>query len=275
MADGEVTWNGITLGGVSSYVIKDVTGWDERPPVTDLSQARVRGHGDHAGDLFSQGRIVTVSGSIVDQQALSALALALQAATPVSNGFGPLTVERYGRALTAQARVLQSSVPPGDAYQAGVAPFAIQWRCADPLRYGPQRTAATALPSPGAGLSYPIAYPLNYGAAATLGQMLLANEGTADAPIVFTVSGSMPFGFELSAVGRRITYPQPVFVGQPVTVDTGAGTVTVEGTADRRSSLTNADWLVVPGGTSLTVQFTSLGGTASGLAQAFYQPAYW
>lgn len=279
MTDRQILWGGLTLGqGDSGYLVTDFSGWDEMPGLTDFSQPRVRSHGDHLGDQFSQARIVTVSGMVVGgQSARDSLVQALLAATPVTSAVGSLTVDLFGEQLTSQARVVRRSIVPGATYEAGSVPFAIQWRCSDPLRYGAAVTASTGLATQGGGLAYPLTYALSYGAASTSGALTLSNPGTASAPIVFVVAGPLTGGFELSGGGMRLTYPFAVPDGQPVTIDTGLGTVTVEGTADRRTNLTNADWMQVPAGSSLSVYFTSLDGSYSSSAsvQATVKPAYW
>lgn len=280
MADTQVTWRGLTFGtdrGVGDYHVEEINGWDDLPEITSYDQARARGHGDHMGDQFARARIVTVSGNISSLRARDSLALALMNASPVGSALEDLTVQTFGRVLTAGARLVRRSLPVGDLYAAGYIPFALQFRCPDPLRYGTPVVAGTPLPSSGGGLTYPLTYPLTYGAAGDSGQLTVSNPGTAPASITFTATGPLPGGFELSAGGMRLTYPVAVPDGQPVTIDTGTGSVTVEGgTADRRGNLTVADWMQVPPGGSLTVQFTSLGAyDADALLSATVRPAYW
>lgn len=272
MADTEITWRGLTLGGDSPYIVQSVAGWDDLADLNDLSQARVRGHGDHVGDLYSQARIVTVTGKIADVDQRDALAEALRRRSTVRSALDDLTIETLGQRLTAQARVLRRSLAVGETYAVGEVPFSLQFRCPDPLRYGPAKTASTGLPTAGGGMAYPLTYPLTYGSPGASGQIVLTNTGDADAGIVFDVvagaTTGLPFGWEVSAAGQRITYPTAVPPGQDIAVDTAAGTVLAEGTADRAGELTNSDWLLVPAADpdtglpgTLTVQFTSLGGT--------------
>ena len=273
MADTEVTWRGLTLGGDSPYIVQSITGWDDLPDTNDLSQPRVRGDGDHVGDLFSQARIVTVSGKIADQVNRDDLARALKRVTTIRSDLYDLTVETLGQALTSQARVLRRSLAVGDTYAVGEVPFSLQFRCPDPLRYGPEQTGSTGLPVAGGGLAWPLfqAGVLDWGAAGTPGQVTVTNDGDHEVGFTFDVVAGptvgLQQGWEVSAVGQRITYPTAVPAGQTITVDTAAGTVLAEGTADRRDQLTNADWLIIPAADpdsgapgSLTLQFTSLGG---------------
>jgi hypothetical protein len=89
-------------------------------------------------------------------------------------------------------------------------PFALQWRCPDPLRYGSSQSyGPIGLPTSGGGLVYPLVYGLTYGTQGTVGQLTLTNAGTADASVVFTVTGSLPLGFQISSSdGQRLTFPE-------------------------------------------------------------------
>lgn len=279
MADGQITWRGLTFGGDSPFGLTSIAGWEDLSDVADYSEPRARGNGEHVGDLYGRARIVTVEGEIVDQVALGQLVAELRAATSLDSTVRDLSVDLFGVVLTAGARLLRRSVTvDNSSYSFGAAKFALQWRCPDPLRYdAAETTISTGLPSGGGGLAYPLTYPLDYGAAGTTGNVTLVNGGTADAPIRFAVRGGLPQGFEISAAGSRLRYPVPVPAGQVIEIDTAAGTVLVEGTASRRQNLTVADWIMVPAGMSLPVQFTSLGGAfdANASLTAIYAAAFW
>lgn len=282
MGPTSVLWRGLTIGAGSPYRIDTVEGWEERPPARYDKQGRTRGHGSHRSPVWSDERTVTVTGWSFSPEERDALLLQLQAVS----GFGdeddtePLTVTAAGRTLWAGAQLVRA-VPSLNRGQWGAGWFGwlLQWRCPDPLRYGPARSVPTGLPSDGGGLTYPLTYPLSYGTAGSPGQITLTNAGTAPAPIVFAVRGDLPQGTELSAAatGERLTYTAPILGAQVVEFDTAAGTVLVEGTSSRRAALTSADWLHVPAKGELTVQFTSLGGTPAGgaLLTATTQDTYW
>lgn len=283
MTDTAVTWRGLVLGGDSDIDVHKITGWDDLDDIdTSLDQARARGHGDHPGPVYGRARIVTVHGAIASRQARDELARALMAVTPVDSAVEDLTIETFGRALTAGARLIGRKLPVAEDYASGYVPFTLQWRCPDPLRYGQPRTAATGLPTAGGGLAWPLFGGgfLDWGDPGDPGQITLTNDGTADAPILFTATAGplgLPGGFEISAVGERLTLPSAVPPGQTIWIDTADGTVLAEGTADRRAELTHAYWLTVPAETSLTVQFTSLGGAYDPDAQlvATVVSAWW
>ena len=277
MADLDVIWAGINLHDYMK--IEELTGWDDLPDITSYDQSRSRGHGDHVGDQFARSRIVTASGSILSSAARDALALALMGVSPVSSTVTNLAATTFGRTLSTGARLIARSLPVKEDYAAGVVPVALQWRCPDPLRYGPSQTAGPiGLPTSGGGIVYPLTYGITYGTQGVVGHLTLTNPGTADTSVVFTVTGSLPSGFSItSSDGQLLTYPEPLAAGEVLTLDTATGFVLLGGTSDRRSNLTNADWMQVPAGGSLTVSFASLGGTYDPAATltATTRPAYW
>jgi len=277
-----VTWRGLTLttGTDAAYRILSLEGWEERPTARYDKQVRTRGHGTHPSPLWSDERIVTIEGQCWSEEQRDQMLFGLQAAAAYGedDSTEPLTVVAANRTLSAGAQLLVCK-PMLARTEWGMGRFGwlLQWRCPDPLRYGPARSPYIGLPVSGGGLTYPLTYPLDYGAPGSTGQLVLTNAGTAPAPIVFGVRGALPQGFELSAGSRRLTYVAQVPSGQVIAVDTAAGTVLVEGTADRRANLTYADWLEVPPMSSLTVQFTSLGGVYDVGAQltATFADTYW
>lgn len=275
-----VTWRGLTVatGVEADYRLTALSGWESLPDVRFDKTNRARGHGSHPSPVWADERTVTVEGRCWSEDNRDALLHELKRHMTFAAAPEPLTVTVAGRTLTAGAQLLRCD-PSLVSQQWGMGRFGwvAQWRCPDPLRYADPQSAATGLPTSGGGLTYPLTYPLEYGALGATGQIVLSNPGTADAPITFTVSGPLPMGFELSAGQDRLRYPVEMPAGQLLTINTGTGTVLVEGTADRRANLTLADWMQVPAGGSLTVQFTSLGGAYDDAAQlaATWSSAWW
>lgn len=279
-----VAWRGLTLGGPDSpFRLDTLQGWEDRPPARYTNTPRTRAHGSHRSQVLADERIVTVTGWAFTPEQRDGLLHDLQAASGFGDGDDtePLAITAAGRTLTAGAQLLRA-VPSLNRGRWGSGWFGwlLQWRCPDPLRYGPPRTIGpVGLPTDGDGLTYPLAYPLAYGAPGSTGQLQLVNAGTAPAPILLSVRGDLPQGVELSsaATGERLTYGLPIPGLQVVELDTAEGTVMVEGTSSRRAALTSADWLHVPARGQLTVQLTSLGGAFSATAQvtATTRDTYW
>ena len=283
-----VEWCGLTLGAGHGEKTVSVEGWESLPPSRYDKVDRARGHGTHRSRVYADERIVTVTGTTYSATDRDRRLLDLQQRMTFGEDEEPLTITVAGRTLTASAQLLRCDpVIATGSWNVGLIKWVAQWRCPDPLRYGPARTTdPVKLPTSGSGLTYPLAYPLNYGPAGETGQLQLANAGTAPAPILFAVRGDLPGGTELSAAatGQRLTYARPIPGQQLVEIDTAAGTVLVEGTSSRRAALTSADWLHVPArdrktgkAGELTVQFTSLSLVHGGTAQvtATTQDTYW
>lgn len=281
MSDTQVTWGSLVVGGGGDYHVEEITGWDDLPEITSYDQPRARGHGDHVGSQFARSRIVTVSGSIANRAARDSLARTLMTLSPVStDAITDLTIETFGQALSAGARLIRRSLPVGDNYPAGAVPFALQWKCPDPLRYGAaQAPQSTGLPTSSGGMAFPMVFPMDFGTSGNPAQITLTNDGTAPAPIQATVTGSLPSGFEISTTaGQRIRYELSVSAGETLTLDTSVGLLTTNGGADRRAYLTVADWIQVPPLSSVTLQFSSLGGAydpAATLTVPAFRSASW
>jgi hypothetical protein len=202
-----VIWGDLTVGAdpASGQTITSIEGWENLPGSRYDNIQRARAHGSHPSPVWSDQRLVTVTGTSYSQDQRDALLLELQASMVYGDEADvgePLTITLAGRTLTATGQLLRCdpTVAAG-SWNYGLIGWVAQWRCPDPLRYGPEKTATTGLPTSGGGLVYPLTYPLAYGAASNPGQITLANAGTAAAPIVFDVTGPLPSGFEISAAG--------------------------------------------------------------------------
>ena len=284
MAATVFTWRDLTFttGEDAAYRLVSVEGWEQLPPARYEKQNRTRGHGTHPSPLYAEERVVTLEGRCHSETDRDGLLRALRAAA-VSYGFGdstePLTGVDAGLTLSAGAQVLRCDPVRGaDGWGIGRFGWIVQFRCPDPLRYGIPATSSTGLPTAGGGLVYPLDYPLDYGSAGDPGQITLTNSGDAAAPVAFTVTGPLPQGFEVTTGQYGVTYPVATPDDQVLAFDTATGTVLLEGTASRRQQLTRADWFTVPPQSTITLQFTSLGGAydpGALLTVVDFRPAYW
>lgn len=281
-------WNGLRLEGSRQdgpLTFRSITGWEDPPAVRSGSRPRPNSHGEYAEPGYTAGRVVTVAGACTTQEQRDALLWQLQAAmTPGVTS--DLTVNLAGRTLSARARLDRFTPEVAETWAVGVFPWAAQWWCADPLRYGaPIVSAPTGLPVETGGLEFDlftdgttdVGY-LEFGPAGTSGKVTLANDGTAEAWPVFSVSGTLPDGFELveSYTGSRLRYEGPVTAGgDPVTLDSATGRVRL-GSADRGGSLTRAEWWGIPPGGVREVLITSLGSySADVFLTTTHRPTFW
>lgn len=282
-------WRDLAFGAGTGYRIRSVEGWEELPPSRYDNKPRTQGHGAHPSKVWGGERIVTVEGWCWTAADRDAQLQAWQRRMTFDGGEEVLTLTVAGRTLTAWAQLLTAR-PMLVRGEWGVGRFGwlLQWRCPDPRRYGPSRTVGTGLPTSGGGLVLPMfsgtpGVGLDFGTLGSPGQVTVSNAGTAPASLLLAVRGALPSGYEISAAGQALTYPVQVPSGQVIALDTGAGTVLVEGTASRRGNLTRADWIQVPPAdpngtpTQLTLQFTSLGGAydAAARLEATVTDTYW
>ncbi|MGZ4554796.1 MAG: phage distal tail protein [Mycobacteriaceae bacterium] len=172
-----------------------------------------------------------------------------------------MTFKLPGRPVLAiGAQCLNRAIPVDIAFSLGfVESAALQFFCADPRLYGRALTLSTGLRTAGTGMSFPMSFPMSFGTTGSGGSVAFTNTGTANTEPVFTVSGALSAGFQITWVetGQHLTYSFPV--GSDVVIDCGAGTATTQG-QDRSVYLTQRDWFSVPAGATATFAFAALGG---------------
>jgi hypothetical protein len=172
---------------------------------------------------------------------------------------------------------------PAQAWAQGRFPFAVQWRCRDPYRYGAAVTDSTQFAQDTGGLEFDlftdgtstdVGY-LDFGTPGTVdGLVTLTNTGSVDGFPVFTVTGPTPDGgFAIVSDGRTIQFERPVQAGSALVIDTASGTALLDG-ADYSRYLTRREWWSIEPGESATAFFSPLGGATSAVLTASIRPPY-
>ncbi len=284
-----VQWRGLTLSGQpgSPFGVSTVQGWDELPSSRYDSMARPQAHGRFDTTPWSDERIVTVGGACTGPDR-DALLRELSSVMTWPSGRGstePLVITRAGRTLTGFARLTAFKVPTDENWAVGNFPYALEFRCPDPLRYGDPVSQSTPFPTLRGGLEYDLYTDgttdtgvLEYGDASDTGRMVLTNDGTADIAPVFQVSGPVPpEGFDIAVVGtdQRLRFSDPVAAGSVLVIDSATGAVVIDGTADRGGRLTYRDWFSVPAGRSVEIAFINLGTYSTATMTAITRPGWW
>lgn len=285
-----VQWRGLTLSSDQSspFGIRRLLGWDELPDARMDAPARPQAHGRFDTAVWADERIVTLSGQIVSQDR-DALLQELAGSMTWPSGPGrseELVVTRAGRTLRAGARLTAFKTPTDADWSMGAVPFAIEWRCRDPLRYGDPRSYPTTFPVPRGGLEYDLYTDgagtdlghLEYGEASSTGRVVMENPGTADVWPVFSVDGPIDAsGFDIAVVGtdQRVRFSGPVSAGSVLVIDSSSGTAVIDGVADRGGLLTFRDWFPVPAGGSVEIAFIPLGTDLGGQLTAVIRPGFW
>ncbi|MGK5631225.1 phage distal tail protein [Streptomyces sp. URMC 123] len=241
--DGQVQWAGLLMGPGTPYGIasEGLTGWADLPALDTGDVVRPDQHGAWPGAQWAQPRSVGATVWLLPESAdrASATAEALLTATGVRAGEEWLAVRLHGQTLACRARIGQRVVPTNRAFATqGATKVALQWVCADPRRYSvDERSVRTQLPAPEPGLSWQAAgleWPLDWGLAGSTGNLTVVNEGDAPtAPLIeFRGPVQRPSLTRMSD-NRQLQYDIELADSDVLTVDTTAGTVTLNGTASR------------------------------------------
>lgn len=283
-----VEWRGLTLASdhSSPFGIRNLAGWDELPDSRQDSAARPQAHGRFDAPVWSDERVVTLVGQIVSQDRDVLLAeLSSVMGWPSGRGSAEtLTVTRAGRTLTASARLRAFRTPTTLDWSVGEVPFAIEWRCADPLRYGVASTLETTFPVLAGGLEFDLFTDgstttgfLEFGESSSTGRVTASNGGNADAMPQFTITGPVP-AFQIVEVGsgRRLVFSRAVNAGDTLVIDSATGVVVLNGgDVDYSGYLTTAEWSAIPAGGSATFAFLPVSGTGTGSMAVTWRPAWW
>jgi hypothetical protein len=284
-----LTWRGLTIGGtrLSRHWMSSLEGWEDLPGTRHDSMARPSGHGAFGAPVWSDERVVVVTGGCSTPAERDDLLRELQSVMTLTGSALPedLTIEHAGRTLTAGATLTRFR--PSMAYwSSGHFGWAAEWVCSDPLRYGDPLALSTGFAVAQGGLEYDLYTDgagtdlgwLDYGEASATGRVALYNPGTADVPVTIQVDGPIPGeGFDVIQVGagRRLTFTGPVAVGSSLVLDGATGAVVIDGTADRAGQLTWRDWPIVPAGGSIELLFSPRGSRSEAVMTAVMRPGWW
>ncbi|TDD90770.1 phage distal tail protein [Actinomadura rubrisoli] len=272
--DGQIEWAGTLLGSGTPYRWLELTGWEDTPGLDSGSVLRPDRHGAWPGRQLAQERVITWSARISapSPAEFGGLVTALRRATALLDDGQEraLVIRAKGGETLLTWATLTSRIVPNDR-QAGIGrgTATIQWTASDPRRYAPaEQTVSIPQPTAGAGLIYPLTYPLDYGTASETGVRTVEVGGDTPTSPVVTFYGPCT-GPRLTVVetGRSIGFDVPLVAGETLVVDTANGSVELDG-ADRFNTLTAAsvpieDLTLIPGIQTLTFRASTYGGGAS------------
>jgi hypothetical protein len=289
---GHIQYGDLLIGPGTPYQWENLTGWDDLPGLDSGTVLRPAAHGGYPGLLLAQTRVIGLDGLIIRApvERIGAVAGALTAAT------GPVVDERpfvawlddRGPRLT-YARAVRRSVPTG-LYRVGLSiGGAVEWEATDPRWYEvAERSVWAGLPAPEPGLDWHaepgperLDFPLDFGEPGSTGALSVTNSGDADThPIVEFRGPVVRPSVTNVRTGDVLEYDIPLAADDVLVVDTHAGTVTLNGTASRLSTVTSRsapeqEW-TLPCGTS-DLLFRAAPGSADPAARCIirYRSAYW
>lgn len=277
---GSLTFGYVDDTTLTGFVYTNLEGWYDGPEVRTNFTARPYANGSFDAPVFRGVRTITLTGTYVGADHGSSLQAAQQLTALLGDGsVGSVTVD----SITAAVRL---SAPPLLSWLGGLDfAFQVSFTAVDPKKYGPTTTVGPyVLAAATGGLIFPLFMPsgvLSWGTLPTPQTLTLNNPGTAEAPVVLTVAANgaaLTGGFQIleQTTGRALRFVDNLAAGDIVVFDSGAGTVVIDGTADRRGSLSVAQWTPVPALSARTFYLAPLGGanTTASLT-ASMRPAYW
>lgn len=240
--DGQMQWAGLVMGPGTAYEIDSngLTGWEDIPEFDTSDADRPTAHGTWPGARYAKPRKIAgqlwLLPSASGEAALAAIR-ALRQVLSLSDDARWLAVRLHGETLTVRARVSQRVLPADRTYALqGVAKASVQWQADDPRRYTvDEQTFTTAPPQPESGLTWPLTWPLDFGQAASTGDITAVNIGSAPTHPVISFNGPCVNPTVADRTnGRRLRYEITLATDDQLVIDTMAGTVTLNGTASRR-----------------------------------------
>ncbi|MER5764171.1 phage tail protein [Streptomyces sp. NPDC002082] len=242
--DGQMQWAGMLFGPGTPYTIEKsgLSGWEDLPEFDSSDAERPTGHGAWPGARYAKPRKVGGTLWMVPERGASlATVRALRQALTLGDQERWLAVRLHGEVLAVRARVAQRIVPADRMYATqGAAKASVQWLATDPRRYlVDEQSALVFAPEPESGLTWPLAWPLKWGTASRTGDASADNDGSAPSHPVITFRGPCGTPSVTERVSRRrLRYAIDLAAGDELVVDTGAGTVTLNGNASRRHTAT-------------------------------------
>ena len=255
-----------------TWVIEDVTGWLDSPPLNGNDLNRALSDGSAFGVKTLEARVVILQGVVRADTpagvpgARDQLAAKVAARNPATLAIG----DAAGRTLTAQVR------GDSDAFKAtflGVS--ALRWQASltagDPRLYD-QNVQTVTLSNTGStgGRGYLRTYPLTYPAGVLSSTAFLPNAGNTYAPVLALFTGPLVAGLRLTD-GTNTIFMAGLAPGEQVYVQCDRLVAAAPGGASRASYIQagSAPLSVNPGG-----EQWSLIGSGSGTVQLQWQAAW-
>lgn len=259
--------SGIVLNGVDSSGVRwslqagsDL--WGNSPAPREVSGERVVAHGSWSATRYFQSRQWSPSLNVYApshealHEARGRLEAAVSLAPFVVVGDEPFYGERSATYRRSGEPLFTEETPT-------VARASLSLVADDPAIRGPVKSASTGAPSSTGGLSWPTQWPATWNATVVSGVLLLANEGTAPASVLWRIDGPItdPYLIDMDT-GAALRTTLTLGAGEWLMIDTATHRVLANGdvNASRRDRVYGTWFDARPGTTQ--VQF---GGSSPGL----------
>lgn len=280
---GRITFNGMDATGTEWWVETD-DGWFNAPGEVLSQEVWPSYDGVFDAPSYRDKRLITLSGTVLAPDRYTCdQALRTLAAVGMSRALVPLTVAEPQRTYTVGVRRAQA--PTVTRVTANAAEWQLFLVAPDPRRYWAQPNTATALvPSVASGLDWSTGGGLNWspgldwGTATSTGTATVANPGTAESWPIFTLTGPLLYPVITNPdTGQVIAFNGTLGVADTLVITTSpyGRTVILNGSTDRRSWLTSAQWFSASPEGMLTVALSTSSSADTGQLAVSVYPADW
>lgn len=273
-------WAGNVLDDAGvAWVVEEVDGWDDSPPVRLEATEREQDDGAYDADTFYGARLLTLTGraDAPDKATMQAAKRRLaQVCADLRAGLKALSCDEADR--TRYAYVRRAADVKVKDQGARMFSWQLQLLAPDPRKYGAAATVATGLANvAGGGATFPMAMPLIFaGAAGATGAIVVTNAGAYASRPTFRILGPVTDPvLENLTTGQRLRFAGlSLGAGDYLDVDTDARSAVLNGSASRRGTVASDSewWSLAPGDNQ--VRFLAAAYTAAAQLQVTYRPAW-
>lgn len=265
----QLSFNGITVGDGTNYDITQLDGLDAQPAPNQNDLALQRDWGSFIGSYYADHREVQVlmeitnpAGDTTDatfRGLVEAWAAAFQTLSATELPCSFLLPGMPQAARRFYARVADRQMAVDYAYTRHFASCAVKLWATDPRIYDDtQQTATLSLPTGTGGATWPVTWPLSWGSSSSGGTATLANAGNFESRPVCVITGPIDNPtLQNNTTGLQVTFGLSLGATDTLTIDFHAKTVLLNGSGNRRGTMTaNSQWwTLIPGNNA--VQFTA------------------
>lgn len=283
---GHIQYGDFLFGPGTRWRWDELQGWEDTPAIDSGTVLRSTQHGAWPGVFLAQSRTVTISMVIKSEPGeMNATVRQLAAATPIDlEDEIPLVIQLDEEApLLLYARCDRRAINVARSNRTGLTRGALQFVASDPRKYSLlEYSTTTELPLPEDGLSFPLEFPLDWGSIGSTGNMECVNSGDAPTHPLIEIHGpcDTPSITNINT-GDQLEYDLALSDADVLYVDTGQGTVTLNGTTANRlytattQSVPEATFVLPPGSTALAFRSDDSPPDPAAFAKVTWRSAFW
>ncbi|MGE0399948.1 MAG: hypothetical protein AB7T06_24750 [Kofleriaceae bacterium] len=265
MPDYQGSYNGLAFGAGTDVQLVSIDGLRALPEIRSGDVPRSRQDGSWAGLNFLGERIFTALFEVFApsqpfETVVAGVATALQnISDPNLQLPFDFQVPGWAEPRRVICRPTKGGTPINVPYVFHRAQIPVEFTANDPLVYSSTlRQASAGLPSPTAGLTFPVTFPVTFGAS-TGGSMSVTNAGNYITAPVITITGPVTNPtVTFVASGQFMTVNITLGPSDVLVIDMANRSVMLNGTASRYNLVTTGSqfWGIPPGTWSIGVAST-------------------